>query len=228
MIEAFLQYVWQHQLLADGLTTTDGQPVDVLRAGDLNGDAGPDFFNARVRIGDMEWAGNVEVHVRTSDWKLHRHSSDAAYNNVVLHVVFEHDAEVTLQNGKVPPTLELRRFLHPSLVANYDSLMAPVADGSVPCAKRVGEVPPMIVRGFLQRLAVERVEAKTETVRRLLEESRGNWEHTCYCLMARYFGGKVNALPFELLAKATDQRLLARWKDDPMRIEALLMGQAGL
>ena len=228
MTEAFLHYVWQHQMLDRGLTTTDGQPVVVLRAGEPNHDAGPDFFNARLRLGDVEWAGNVEIHIHSSDWTAHRHQLDAAYNNVVLHVVYEHDADIFLQNGKVPPTLELKNYLHPSLVANYESLMAPVAGNTIPCSDRVGEVPQFLLASFMERLAVERIEAKSAVVHRLLEESHGGWEQTCYWLLARYLGGKVNALPFELLAKATDPRLLARWSDNRQRLEALLMGQAGL
>ena len=228
MTEAFLHYVWQHQMLDSGLTTTDGQPVVVLRAGDLNHDSGPDFFNARVRIGEVEWAGNIEVHTRTSDWHRHRHDTDAAYNNVVLHVVYEHDAEIQQANGKVPPTLEVKSYLHPSLVANYDYLMAPAEGNSIPCGSRIHEVPDFIIHSYLDRLTVERIEAKAALVRRLHEESHGVWVQTCYWLLARYFGGKVNALPFELLAKATDQRLLARWRDNRQRLEALLMGQAGL
>ena len=224
MTEAFLHYIWQHQMLDRGLTTTDGQLVVVLRSGEPNHDAGPDFFNARLRIGDVEWAGNVEIHIHSSDWNVHRHQADAAYNNVVLHVVYEHDADIVLQNGKTPPTLEVKNYLHPSLVANYEALMSP-ASGGMPCESRVGEVPPFLLSSYLERLTVERIEAKSATVRRLLDESHGGWEQTCYWLMAHYIGGKVNALPFELLAKATDLRLLARWRDNR---QALLMGQAGL
>lgn len=227
MTEDFLHYVWQHQLLADRLTTIDGQPVVCLRAGEHNHDAGPDFFNARLVIDGVEWAGNVEIHVHSSDWNAHRHTDDPAYNNVVLHVVYEHDAEVRLQNGKIPPTLELKRFLHPALVANYESLMAPAASG-IPCAKRLAEVPQFVMSSTMERLVAERVEAKADVVRRMLVESNGGWEQVCYWLVARYFGGKANALPFELLAKATNQRLLSRWRDNPQRLEALLMGQAGL
>ena len=227
MTEAFLHYVWQHQMLDSGLTTTDGQPVVVLRVGDLNRDAGPDFFNARVRIGNVEWAGNIEVHVHSTDWHQHHHDTDAAYNNVVLHVVYEHNGEIYLANGKVPPTVELKPYLHSSLVANYESLMAPVNGDRIPCGSSLRQVPEFILHSFLERLTVERIETKAATVHRLLEESHGGWEQTCYWLIARYFGGKVNALPFELLAKATDQRLLARWRNDRQRLEALLMGQAG-
>lgn len=227
MTEAFLHYLWQHQMLSNGLATTDGQPVVVHRPGDLNPDAGPDFFNARVTIGEVEWAGNIEIHLRSSDWKAHGHSADKSYNGILLHVVYEHDCEVRLENGQVPVTLELKSYIHPSLVASYESLMCPSAAG-IPCADRVGEMPQFQLSSFLERLAVERIEEKSKVVRRFLEESRGSWEQTCYWLMAHYFGGKVNALPFEMLAKATDPRLLARWSDNRQRIEALLMGQAGL
>ena len=228
MTEAFLQYLWQHQMLDKRLATVDGQPVVVGSAGTLNRDAGPDFFNARLTIDGVEWVGNIEVHLRTSDWNAHRHNADAAYNNVILHVVYEHDADIALQNGRRPATLEVRHFLHPAIVANYDALMAPSAADAIPCRRRLPQVPPIVTGSFLDRLVVERIQAKAELVHRLLEESRGGWEQTCYWLLAHYFGGKVNALPFELLAKATPPNLLARWKDNPQRLEALLMGQAGL
>lgn len=227
MNEAFLQYVWRHKLLQGGeFTSTDGRTLRIVRQGELNTDAGPDFFNARVAIDGVEWVGNIEVHVRTSDWNAHHHSQDKAYNNVVLHVVYEHDTDILLQNGKRPVTLELKSYIDPKLIERYDSLMQ--ADDDIPCADRLGEMPGFILDGWLDRLTAERIESKAEVVRRLLGESHGGWEQTCYWLLARYFGGRVNALAFELLAKATDQRLLARWKDDPQRLEALLMGQAGL
>ena len=227
MTEAFLQYVWQHQMFIGELATVDGQPVSVIRTGDLNRDAGPDFFNARMTIGEMEWAGNVEIHVRASDWNVHRHYKDPVYNNVVLHVVYDYDCDVVLENGKTLPTLEMRRFLHPSLVANYESLIAAPEGLTIPCRSRVGEVPTITISTFLERLAVERLEAKADVVLQLLDECRGGWEQTCYLMMARYFGGKINALPFELLAKSLDIRTLSRWSDNRQRVEALLMGQAG-
>ncbi len=227
MNEAFLQYVWRHKLLQGGeFMSTDGRTLRIVRQGELNKDAGPDFFNARVAIDGVEWVGNIEVHVRTSDWNAHHHSQDKAYNNIVLHVVYEHDTDILLQNGKRPVTLELKPYIDPKLIERYDSLMQ--ADDDIPCADRLGEMPGFILDGWLDRLTVERIESKAEVVRRLLGESHGGWEQTCYWLLARYFGGRVNALAFELLAKGTDQRLLARWKDDPQRLEALLMGQAGL
>lgn len=228
MTEAFLQYVWQHQLLEGALSTADGQQVTIERAGMPNSDAGPDFFNARVRIGATLWAGNVEVHVKSSDWNQHRHSNDRAYDNVVLHVVYEDDQPVTLQNCHPLPTVELRGHIAEPIWNNYEALMNPPEPRPIPCCDHLAEVPQLYVGQALERLAVERIESKCLLVRRMLEESHGGWEQVCYWLLAHYFGGKVNAFPFELMAKSTDPKLLARWRNNPMRVEALLMGQAGL
>ena len=228
MTEAFLQYVWQYQLLEGGLRTTDGQPILVERAGMLNRDAGPDFSEAHVRIGETLWVGNVEVHVKSSDWNHHHHSNDHAYDNVVLHVVYENDTAITLQNCHTLATLELSHYIPDAVWANYDALIDPPQPRTIPCADRLGEISKPLVNSFLERLTLERIEQKCATVRRLLDESRGNWEQCCYWLLAHYFGGKANSFPFELLAKSTDQNLLARWRDRPQRVEALLMGQAGL
>lgn len=228
MTEAFLQYVWQHQLLQGELVTTDGLPVVVERPGVLNHDAGPDFFDARVRIGDTLWAGNLEVHVKSSDWNLHRHTNDRAYDNVVLHVVYQCDTPVTLHDCRQLPTLELRRNIADALWDNYDALQHPPAEMPIPCMDHLPEVPSFYIDSCLERLTLERLERKCATVRQMLYDARGGWEQTCYWIMAHYFGGKVNALPFELLAKNTDLNLLSRWRDNPQRIEALLMGQAGM
>lgn len=228
MTEAFLQYIWQHRLLQGDLQTADGLPVVVERPGQLNRDAGPDFFDARVKIGDTLWAGNVEVHVKASDWNAHRHALNRAYDNVVLHVVYKNDAPVTLQNCHPLPTVEICDHIPDALWANYESLMNPPAPLPMSCAGRLQEIPEFYIDSQLERLLLERLERKCTLVRRLLDESHGSWEHCCYWMLARYFGGKANAEPFELLAKSTDMRLLARWRDNPQRVEALLMGQAGL
>lgn len=228
MTEAFLQYVWQHQLLEGEMRTTEGALVEVERAGMLNRDAGPDFFDARIRIDGTLWVGNVEVHVKSSSWNTHKHSNDRAYDNVVLHVVYENDTAITMQNCHQLPTLEVKHLVADALWDNYEALMHPPKPLAVPCEERLAEVPEMYVNGWMERLTLERLERKSGTVGRLLEESHGNWEECCYWLLAHYFGGKTNSLPFELLAKSVDQTLLARWRDKPQRIEALLMGQAGL
>lgn len=228
MTEAFLQYVWQHQLLDGELHTTDGTKLSVERPGVLNRDAGPDFFDARVQVGETLWVGNVEVHIKSSDWNAHKHSNNRAYDNVVLHVVYENDMPITLQNCHTLPTLELKDFIPDVLWNNYDALINPPDPLSIPCMEHLNELPSFYITSCLERLTLERLEQKCGTVRRLLDESHGNWEQCCYWMLAHYFGGKINSFPFELLAKATDQKLLARWMDNPFRIEALLMGQAGL
>lgn len=228
MTEAFLQYVWRYSLLEGPLTTVDGLPVVVERAGELNRDAGPDFFDARLTINGIHWAGNVEVHIKSSDWNAHRHSQDKAYNNVILHVVYIDDAKIRLENGKTVPTLAIANAIPDYIWENYDDLMNPVDNQEIPCAPRLKEIPDFLFQMSQDRLLVERIERKSDDVQRILKESKGNWEQACYWLTAHYFGGKTNAFPFELLAKKTPMGILAKIKDNPFRIESLFFGQTGL
>ena len=228
MTEAFLHYIWKHKMLRGDLATTTGLAVSIQRPGDHNHDAGPDFLNARISIGGMLWAGNVEIHVKASDWNLHRHTSDPAYNNVILHVVYINDYPVVNAEGKEMPTLVVAESVPQEVWEGYAALMQPALPIEVPCMLRLPEVPPFMVNAWLDRLTIERLERKAADVRRLLSDSKGNWETCCYWMIARYFGGKTNAFAFEMLAKQTPQRYLAKIKDHPFRLEALLMGQAGL
>lgn len=228
MTEAFLQYLWQHRLFDGPLTTVDGMLVEVLRPGLLNRDAGPDFTDVRLRLGGCQWAGCVEVHLCSSDWNKHHHSSDAAYKGVLLHVVYRHDADIALSDGTLLPTLEVCRSIPESVWRNYEMLQSPPQDLAVGCAERLRQVSPLALRGALDTLGVERLQHKTRVVARMLDESRGDWEQCCYLLMAHYFGGRVNAFPFELMAKSVDRNMLTRWRDDVTRVEALLFGQAGM
>lgn len=228
MTEAFLQYVWQHRLLEGGLTTTDGQPVVVERAGELNRDAGPDFLDARLMIGGLRWAGNVEVHIRASDWNQHQHSLDKNYNNVILHVVYVHDADVVLENGKCVPTLEIVNAIPDNVWNNYDALMRSAEKNEIPCASHLSSIPDIIFTAGQDRLLVERLQRKSDYVSRILKSTHGSWEQTCYQMTARYFGGRINAFPFELLSKITPLSVIAKIKDNPFRVESLLFGQAGL
>lgn len=227
MSEAFLQYLWRHRLLSGSLATSEGQPVTVISPGTQNTDAGPDFENAQLSIGGVRWAGSVEVHVRSSDWLSHNHSADPAYSNVILHVVYEHDANIRTHSGSSLPTVELKPYIPVSLWHRYESLMNPTA-GTIACADHLAQMPQFETSSWLERLVVERLQRKSSAVSQMLKENKGSWETTCYWLVAYYLGGRPNAFPFELLAKSTPLPLLARYKDDPLRIEALLMGQAGL
>ena len=228
MNEAFLQYVWQHGLLEGPLATVDGLPVVVERAGELNRDAGPDFFAARLLIDGVLWVGNVEVHIKASDWKLHHHSSDKNYNNVILHVVYVADADIVLEDGSRVATLSIADNIPERVWENYNQLMNPAADVDIPCAPRLKEIPPFLFKIGQERLSVERMERKSGDVKRLLRQTKGSWEQTCYWLTAHYFGGKTNAFAFELLAKVTPMNVLAKFKDNPFRVESLFFGQAGM
>ena len=215
-------------MLAGQLSTYDGQPVSIESPGTQNSDAGPDFAGAVVNIGGVRWAGSVEVHVRTTDWTSHGHGSDPAYNNVVLHAVYEHDGDIRTQSGCKPPVLEMKRFIPIELWSRYEELMNAPVQTPIACASRLGEVSDFAWNAWLERLVVERLERKSQAIGQMLDDCKGSWETCCYWLTAHYFGGKANAFAFELLAKATPLALLARYRDDRDRVEALLMGQAGL
>jgi len=225
--EDFLHYVWKFRLFdKTDLKTVDGENIEIYSAGLHNTDSGPDFQNSRIRIGDTLWAGNVEVHVPSSDWHKHNHTTDNAYNNVILHVVYRDDKPVVLANGRRLPTLELQNRISPELYNRFHSL---VYDNQtiIPCEGTIGTVDEFTRRSWLTRVLIERLEKRSEAVIAALNLNRGDWEETFYQVLAANFGFKTNALPFELLAKSLPQNILAKHKNSPMQIEALVFGQAG-
>jgi hypothetical protein len=227
MKEEFISYLWKNKLLfPENLQTTEGDQVQILQPGQENRDAGPDFFAARIRIGETLWVGNVEIHTRSSLWNQHGHQTDAAYDNIILHVVFEHDKEVKNSRGGQMPVLEVRGRFDSRLLENYQQLQASRA--WVPCEKHIGQVDHMMLNNWLNRLLVERLERKSVDVLHFLEYFGNNWDQTFYFLLARNFGFKVNAGPFGLLAQRTPHKLLVRNSNNLTTLEAILFGQAGL
>lgn len=227
MTEAFLHHLWKFKLFDSArLLTTDGEAVEVLKPGLHNTDAGPDFFNAQLKIGETTWAGNVEIHLKSSDWNKHKHTSDAAYNNVVLHVVHEHDEEVYTRGETRIATLELKDRFNPAIFQNYVGLVESLR--WIPCEDHIGKVEPIIMDNWLDRLLTERLEKNTQLVFHSLQVNRNNWEETFYHHLAKNFGFKTNALPFEMLAKSLPLSILAKHQDHLNQLEALLFGQAGL
>lgn len=225
--EDFLHYVWKFRLFdKTNLKTVDGEDIEIFSAGMHNTHSGPDFHNARIRIGDTTWAGNVEVHVPSSDWRKHNHTNDHAYNNVILHVVYRDDEPVILPDGRRLPTLELENRIPPDLYNRFHSLVYG-NQTIIPCEGSMGHVDDMTIRTWLTRVLIERLEKRAETVIKALNNNRGDWEETFYQFLAANFGFKTNALPFELLAKSLPQNILAKHKNNPMQIEALIFGQAG-
>jgi hypothetical protein len=227
MTEAFLFHAWLCRLFNnDQLQTTEGDPLRVIHPGLLNTDAGPDFMNARIRIGETLWAGNVEIHIKASDWKKHRHQHDPSYSNIILHVVFEADEPVTRPDGSNIPVLVLKDKINAEAWRNYQYLLSNKA--WIPCAGRIGEVPGAIIEMQLSRMVTERLERKTQEILNDLRVTRQNWEEVFYRMMARNFGFKVNAVPFEMLARAIPETILARHKSNLLQTESLLFGAAGM
>jgi hypothetical protein len=225
--EDFLHYVWKFRLFdRTDLHTTDGEELEIFSVGIHNSDAGPDFQNARIRIGDTVWAGNVELHISSSDWQKHGHTSDNAYDNVILHVVYRDDQPLILPNGRRVPTLDLQNRIPDDLYNRYHKLIFG-NQAIIPCEASIGAVDSLTMHNWLTRVLVERLEKRSEAVITALNLNRGDWEETFYQFLAANFGFKTNALPFELLAKSLPQITLAKHKNNPLQIEALIFGQAG-
>lgn len=199
MKEDFLHYLWRHQYFnKERLLTTSGEEVAVLHPGFHNrSDAGPDFSSARIKIGNTEWVGSVEIHLSSSDWRRHHHQQDAKYNQVILHVVWEEDEVVLREEGSPMPTLELKGRVQLPLQAQYQELLW--SQAVIPCAPRAFAVDSIYKSSMLDKTLLERLQLKAELVLERMEQSRQNWESTVYQTMAAGFGFKVNQDGFLLL-----------------------------
>lgn len=227
MSEELLYFIWQFQYVATKtLTTTDGETVEVLHPGYRNANAGPDFLNARLRIGGVEWVGTVEIHVKTSDWLLHRHQGDRSYDNVVLHVVWEHDRNVPRPDGTYLPTLELAPLVSDALLNKYGQLVG--TTDAIPCAGQFRMVKPLRQTAMLDKALLQRLERKADDVRAMYEAAGHDWEETAYRLLATHLGSKVNAEPMEQLTRVVPLRILQKHRNSLLQLEALLLGTSGL
>ncbi len=226
MTEDFLIYVWRYQLYEPDLQTSEGQNIIVKNPGIRNTDAGPDFHNAMVRVGATLWAGNIEVHIKSSDWHTHKHQHDDAYSNVILHVVYEHDRIIVDKNGLPIPTIELKDRIEEDRYSKYQYFVNNT--NWIPCSREVSMVDPITKTSWLERMLVERIERKSEAVEKVLLRNKNDWEVSFYQVLAANFGFKVNEQPFRMLATMMPLHILQKHRDNQMQIEALLMGQAGL
>ncbi|MDO7847404.1 DUF2851 family protein [Hymenobacter sp. M29] len=228
MKEDFLHYVWQHQYFDKlDLRTTDGEEILVLRPGHRNADAGPDFLNARLRIGEVEWNGAVEIHLRASDWARHNHQTDPKYDQVILHVVGSADADVCRTNGSLIPALPLQARLAPELLACYTALVEAPAAAPLPCAPLLPLVPEITKMMMTERALLERVERKADAIMELHQALGQDWEATAYHALMAAFGFQKNSEQLARLAKALPLAVLRRHRHDQRQLEALLFGQAG-
>lgn len=222
MNEQLLQYLWQFQHYNSySLFTTQGEPVQVIHPGAHNTQQGPDFLNAKIKIGNTTWAGSVEIHLKSSDWQKHQHQGDKNYQNVVLHVVYEHDSP----EGALP-VLELKERISFTMLGRYQELMG--TGQFIPCERMIHEAPRITLEAMKQRVIAERLTRKAARIGEYLEQSRQHWEEAFWWLLARNFGIKTNAEAFEALAKSVPLHLLAKHKNQLHQLEALLLGQAGL
>ena len=225
MKESILHYVWQNKLFhAHSLKTTDGESVEIIDVGRHNTDAGPDFFNAKIKITDTIWAGNIEIHTCSSDWNKHNHQSDSAYNNVILHVVHKADCEVAGVDGEPIPQLELT--FPAQIEENYEQLLN--EKKWIRCADKLNFVPAIFIQSWKNALLTERLEQKMNGIESLLAENNQHWEEAFYITLARSFGFGTNSQAFESLAKSLPVSVLGKHKDKLFQLEALLFGQAGL
>ncbi len=227
MNERFLHYLWQYKYFyKSNLATTKGETITILSQGEYNTNGGPDFLNSKIKIGEIEWVGNVEIHTNASDWNVHKHSQNKAYDNIILHVVYNADIDIYRESGELIPVFQLNGHFDESIFEKFDSLMH--ANRWIACEKQISEIPRITLELWLERLLIERMEEKSLQIENRLHQNNFNWEQTFYESIASSFGLKVNAIPFELLAKSLPINVIQKHTNSLFQIEALLFGQAGM
>lgn len=222
--EAFYHFVWQHKLYrTENLKTVCGLPIEVIHPGLLNHDAGPDFFNVKIKIDGILWAGNVEIHSHSIDWNLHHHQHNKAYDNVILHVVAAYSSPVQNTLGHNIPTLVLD--IKPSIHQQYDTLFK--EKKIIACSPIISQIDPLFIVNYRDRLVTERLQRKSESIDNILTNTKGDWESVFFQTLCRNFGFGVNADAFERLGKSLSYKLIAKHRDSLWQLEALFFGQGG-
>jgi len=224
-MERLLHYVWKYKLYSPvGLVTTQGLPVSVIDTGIQNTNAGPDFFNAKVIIGETMWVGNVEIHSKASDWILHHHHNDKAYDSVILHLAGVLDTEICRMNGE--PIPQARLSIPDAVRKNIDWLIH--REVAIPCLHRIREIEPVELSLWINALLSERLERKTKDILRLMEQYNNDWNEVFYITLTRCFGFGINNDAFERLAKSLPFHYIHKQRSSSSQIEAMLFGQAGM
>ncbi|MFD2568211.1 DUF2851 family protein [Pseudotenacibaculum haliotis] len=227
MKEDFLHYLWRYQLFdVSSLKTTNNQPLSIIRSGLHNEDSGPDFLNARIYLEGQMWVGNVEIHIRSSDWYYHQHENDENYDAVLLHVVWQHDVEVFMKNNKPIPTLELRHFVNDSIVKNYQRLQGRSPQW-IPCDTQIDKIDSFVMNNWLERLYIERLERKSIDVKEQLKKTDNDWEAVLFLLLSKNFGLNKNGEAFLDMASSIPFSVVRKESCHEERLYALFFGQAG-
>ncbi|MDD2635276.1 MAG: DUF2851 family protein [Bacteroidales bacterium] len=225
MKEDFLHYIYKKRLWLDKpIELTDGRRVEIIDTGFHNYDSGPDFFNSKIKIDDIIWVGNIEIHINSSDWYKHKHEKDPAYSNIILHIVFKHDKPIFTSNGVEIPVWEIT---FPQIIYNkYEELR--LSDNQIPCTDYKELIEKEIFNIHIEKMSIERLEYKSEFINDLLTKSHNDWEYAFYVSLARSFGAGINSEAFEQLAINTPLKTLRKYSDNIFKLESILFGQSGL
>ena len=227
MKEEFLHFLWQYKLFdVNNLKSVHNETIQIIKSGMHNKNSGPDFLNAQLKINNQLWVGNVEIHINSSDWYIHKHEVDENYDAVILHVVWKHDSEVFMKNNQPIPSLELKGLVNEKLQNNYRNLFSKQLRW-IPCEPLIAEVDLFLIRNWLERLYFERLENKSILIKELLTHSNNNYEAVLFQLLAKNFGLKINGEAFLQLAKSFDFSVLQKVRFNELQLSALLFGQAG-
>ncbi len=227
MNERLLQFIWQFQYFnRHQLFTVGGEALQIIHPGEWNTNQGPDFKQARIKIGETLWAGEIELHIKASDWHKHNHTNDTHYNKVILHAVWENDEPITDANGNQLPALELQSRVSNLLLNRYQNWM--YQQKAIPCNVDIASVSAITWQSWKERLLVERLQQKATHIEQLLKQTNNNWEEVFWRLLCRYFGAGINSESFEQLAASLPVNVLAKHKNQLQQLEALLLGQASL
>lgn len=227
MKEAFLHHLWKFKLFdLTHLVTVTGDSVRIVHSGNYSALAGPDFFNAQVVIGTQKWAGNVEIHLKSSDWYLHHHERDAAYDSVILHVVWEHDAAIFRKDNSEIPVLELKKYVSSETLARYEALMLPKS--WIFCENQLANLDSFVLKNWQERLFFERLERKSKAIEELLVLTNQDWEAVLFCMLAKNFGLNINGDSFLQIALSIPFSVIRKESYAIEHLESLLFGQSGL
>jgi hypothetical protein len=227
MKEEFISYIWQHQLFnKDDLRTRSGLPVNVIHPGHINRNEGPDFRESKILVDGIEWYGSVEIHVKSSDWKKHRHNENRSYNQVILHVVWEEDEIIPGNDGSELHSLELIDRVDDKLIRKYEDITQNLH--SIPCQSSISRIDRIHIRSEIEKQLIHRLERKSGKISDLCSGMSGDWEVTLLKALFRSFGFSVNSAGFNMLSEKVDWAILRKENERLLRIEAILFGLSGL
>ena len=227
MKEDFLHYLWKFKKFElSNLTTSNAEVLTIVNSGQYLQLAGPDFFNAQIIIGNQKWAGNIEIHIKSSDWYVHHHEKDEAYDNIILHVVWEHDTQIFRKNNTEIPVLELKKYVSKEVLDKYQSLMAPKS--WIYCEKQLATIDDFVWENWKERLFFERLERKSIAIQKKLNETQQDWETVLFCLLAKNFGLNTNGESFLKIAQSIPFSIIRKEGQEVENLESLFLGKSRL